>query len=124
MDRNIVLQDIQSLVKNVDREVPPLASEMTATVRDARKLVNRIDRQVDPLAGELKTAVQAATTALEQVRTALKNYEAFMDEDAAFQYNLSQTLTQVTGAAESIQRLPDYLEQHPEALIRGKSGGN
>ena len=43
---NGALQDIQSLAKTLDHEVPTLASELTHTLRDARKLVNRIDGHV------------------------------------------------------------------------------
>jgi len=32
-------------------------------------------------------------------------------------------IQQLGGAAQAISLLADYLERHPEALIRGKSGG-
>ena len=33
---------------------------------------------------------------------------------------LSQALQQLTGAARSLNALADYLQRHPEALLRGK----
>jgi paraquat-inducible protein B len=36
---------------------------------------------------------------------------------------LDNTLQEVSRAARSIRVLADYLERHPEALIRGKKGG-
>ena len=36
---------------------------------------------------------------------------------------LDSTLQEVSGAARSVRVLADYLERHPEALIRGKQGG-
>lgn len=35
---------------------------------------------------------------------------------------MQQTLQSVARAADSLKRLTDYLERHPESLIRGKSG--
>jgi paraquat-inducible protein B len=35
---------------------------------------------------------------------------------------LSNTLLEVSRAARSVRVLADYLERHPEALIRGKQG--
>ena len=36
--------------------------------------------------------------------------------------NLNETLHEVSDAAKSLQNLTDYLEQHPESLIKGKKG--
>ena len=35
---------------------------------------------------------------------------------------LRDALQEITSAARSLRVLADYLEQHPESLIRGKSG--
>jgi paraquat-inducible protein B len=35
---------------------------------------------------------------------------------------LDSTLQEVSGAARALRLLADYLERHPEALIRGKTG--
>ena len=37
--------------------------------------------------------------------------------------NFNRTLNSVTEAARSMRNLTDYLERHPEALLRGKEGG-
>jgi paraquat-inducible protein B len=34
---------------------------------------------------------------------------------------LDETLQEVSGAARALRLLADYLERHPEALIRGKT---
>ena len=36
--------------------------------------------------------------------------------------DLSTTLNEVSRAARGLRVLADYLERHPEALLRGKSG--
>jgi paraquat-inducible protein B len=42
--------------------------------------------------------------------------------DSAQAQELSNTLMEVSRMARSLRVLADYLEQHPEALIRGKRG--
>jgi len=42
--------------------------------------------------------------------------------DAALRVDLANTLQEVSRAARSIRVLGDYLERHPDALLRGKSG--
>ena len=41
--------------------------------------------------------------------------------DAPLQLDARRTLEEVNRAAASLRSLADYLEQHPESLIRGKS---
>jgi paraquat-inducible protein B len=40
--------------------------------------------------------------------------------DSPAQGDLRETLQEVTRAAETVRSLADYLERHPESLIRGK----
>jgi paraquat-inducible protein B len=42
--------------------------------------------------------------------------------DSALRVDLANTLQEVSRAARSIRVLGDYLERHPDALLRGKSG--
>ena len=38
-----------------------------------------------------------------------------------FQHNMSRLLDQVNDAARSIRLLADFLDRHPEALVRGRT---
>ena len=82
------------------------------TVDDTRQLVRTVDARL----GE----------ALEQASATLETLEAFAGQDSLFRRELGDTLNELSGAARSIRRLADYLETHPETLLRGKSrpGGN
>ena len=44
----------------------------------------------------------------------------FLAEDSEPRHELVKTLKEVSAAARSVRNLADYLERHPEALIRGK----
>jgi paraquat-inducible protein B len=51
----------------------------------------------------------------------LKNTDAtLLGKDAPAQRQLRDALQEVARAARSLRVLADYLERHPEALIRGK----
>ena len=43
--------------------------------------------------------------------------------DSALTDNAENLMQELTRAARSIRVFADYLERHPEALIRGKTGG-
>jgi paraquat-inducible protein B len=50
----------------------------------------------------------------------MRNAKEVLSQGAPLQSDLGDTLLQVSRAAKSMSALADYLERHPEALIRGK----
>ena len=57
---------------------------------------------------------------LVQARQTLKAVEGTAGKDSPVVYNLTSTLKELSAAARSIRVWANYLERHPEALIRGK----
>ena len=55
----------------------------------------------------------------------LTSVTSFTDVDSGNDQDLDQTLEDIAQAARSLKILLEYLEQHPDALIKGKGkGGN
>jgi paraquat-inducible protein B len=46
--------------------------------------------------------------------------ESALTSDTPLQQNMQEALRELTRAAQSLRVLTDYLERHPEAIIRGK----
>jgi paraquat-inducible protein B len=73
------------------------------------------------LARKLNTEVAPEiTAAIKDARKSLGMVERTLAEDAPLQQDLRQALQELTRAAASLRVLTDYLEHHPEAIIRGK----
>jgi paraquat-inducible protein B len=106
-----ILQDARKLVNRVDSQVDPLANDVKKTVKDFGKLANDIDGRVGGVATGLDTTMSAAKGVLSQ--------------DSPLMVALENTLQEISAMSRSIRQLSNYLDQHPEALIRGKgkSGG-
>jgi paraquat-inducible protein B len=68
-----------------------------------------------------KTLVGAQGT-LTNADVLLKNAGNFIAPDSMFDAQLNAMLQQVGGAAQAMRVLADYLERHPEAILKGKSG--
>jgi paraquat-inducible protein B len=43
-----------------------------------------------------------------------------LEPGSTTQYELNRLLQELTQTASSVKQLTDYLEQHPESLLRGK----
>ena len=73
------------------------------------------------LVSDLRTTVTPQiNTVLEEARQSLANAEKMLDADAPLQVNMNTALEEISGAARSLRLLMDYLERHPESLLRGK----
>jgi paraquat-inducible protein B len=57
---------------------------------------------------------------MKDVRKTLNAADKTLADDSPLQQDLRQTLQEVARAAGSLRILTDYLERHPESLIRGK----
>lgn len=93
---------------------------LNETLKDARGVINRFDAEVVP---SLKTTLDEARSALGAADRMLTSTEATLTGPAApGQLELRNAMTEIARAARSLRALTDYLERHPEALIRGKTG--
>jgi paraquat-inducible protein B len=88
-------------------------NSLDQTLKSADQLVQNVDSKLAP---------QMQTT-LAEAQAALKNAKELLGQDAPLENDLGSTLLQVSRAAKSISALVDYLERHPESLLRGKPPG-
>jgi paraquat-inducible protein B len=110
------LKDAGKLVNRIDTEVTP---ELTAVLKDAGKAVGRIDAEVTP---ELKALLDELRGAIATANRVLKDTDAtLVGKNAPVQQELRDALQEIVRAARSVRVLADYLERHPDALIRGKA---
>jgi len=85
---------------------------LDATLKSANDLFKQVDGQVVPEMKDTLHAAQHTFGAAEQV----------LQKDSPVQSDLREALQQLTQTLQSLNTLSDYLERHPESLIRGKKG--
>jgi paraquat-inducible protein B len=122
----IALKDIQELIQNVNSQVAPLVKSIESTSETARSAFKQAEQTLamkEGVSGQLVSKIQGtlqrADNTLQQAEQTLSGIQSTI-EDRRILYELNQTLKEVSAAARSIRFLTDYLEQHPEALLRGK----
>jgi paraquat-inducible protein B len=94
-------------------------ASLDQTLKDVDKAVNRIDVEVTPELTKALGDLRHATATVDQL---LKHTDATLaSTDAPAQQELRIAMQEVARAAQSLRVLTDYLERHPEALLRGKS---
>lgn len=116
------LGEFSLLAKNADKEIKPLVSDVRATVKDYGKLAKDIDRHVDPIGKDAGKAIKVAISTLRRAESTIKEIEDEFSKDSVMTNALKTALRELAAASRSIRVWADYLERHPEALIRGKGG--
>jgi paraquat-inducible protein B len=113
------IQDsIGSIAKKLDK-VPfdQLSARLVATMSSLEQTLKSTDRLVRHVDDSVAPQVNAT---LKEAQEAMKNAKQALAQDAPLQSDLAATLLQLSRAAKSVSALAEYLERHPEALIRGK----
>jgi paraquat-inducible protein B len=111
--------NLNKITGNLDKlmsspELKDSLMHLHSTLTSIDKLLGDVQPQIGPLIGKLHDAaaeLAGTATALRQVvESGGPNADA----------SLPDAIRQITEAARSIKALTDYLDRHPEALIRGK----
>ena len=115
------LKDVQHLTKNLDERIGKLFGNANATMSDARKFINNLDDEVKPLSSEIHQIGTVAQDTLQQADKVMVDLQALVGENSDVRIEALQMLREITDAMRSIKVLVQYLETHPESLLRGKS---
>ena len=106
------LQDsINRIMTRIDKlPIEELTASARQTLNSTTALMQGLNTQVVP---------QAATT-LAAARAALEAAHSTLMPDSGLQQDTAEAIRELTRTAVSFRSLADYLQQHPEALLRGK----
>jgi paraquat-inducible protein B len=113
-----IQETLARLAKKID-EMP--LDEIGGDVRQTLRTLTRTLDSGDQLVKRLHADVTPeAKSALEEARKTLKAAERTLSSNSPMQHELQETLRELGRTAQSMRVLSDYLERHPESLIRGK----
>lgn len=132
------LAEIATFVDQLEQQVAPLTEHAKRTLETYDRLGASLNSELEPtmdalqragheiaaLAAEAKAELrpvsQSAQGALDEAASTMRSVRELTGEDSPTRYQLDQLLSSATSAARSIRTLADYLERHPEALLKGK----
>ena len=108
-DELLTSQDLKDSLSNIKS----LTENADIVLTDISSLTRNVNGQVKPLSASAISALNEATEALNGVND-------LVGKDSATRADMENALNELAKAASSIRILTDYLQQHPEALIKGK----
>jgi paraquat-inducible protein B len=111
-------------------QLPTTAGQFEATEATVENIIEKLDKVPFQEIGEdlqkaivqLNTTLVSAQGTLTSARGTLNNTSAITEPNSSQVQQIGSTLQEVSRAARSLRVLADYLERHPDALLRGKPG--
>ncbi len=111
---NIIMDKIAKLpLENLTTEINKTLQGLQGTTTAATNTLNSVKGTM----GTVDKTLNSADKTLNTAQKALSNFEA----GATTHYQLEQLLQELTQAASSVKQLTDYLAQHPESVVSGKT---
>ena len=115
-ERLLNSDDTQALASSLRKTL----SNIDATMASARELLDDTDQGLEPVVSELLAALEEVGNAATSAQQTLNSIREDLTGQSNTYFRIANALQEVENAARSFRILTEFLERHPEALIRGK----
>ena len=108
----LALKNINQLIGSEDMRQS--VRSLARALKSAESILQKVDKKAEKITTELQGTLHYSHRAMKKIDALA---EPLLEE---LPENLNATLDEIRRSAQSLRLLADYLEQHPESLIRGK----
>jgi paraquat-inducible protein B len=120
-----ISERLNGLITSVNRiaDDPALAQatkDLSIAMATFNRVSEKLGEQIAPLAEDLKSTSGEARKTLVKLGLAADHLQDLTRQGGASRTQLDQAVTDFSEAAQSVKSLADYLDRHPEALLKGK----
>ncbi|WP_027816837.1 PqiB family protein [Paraburkholderia bannensis] len=111
------LEELQQQVADITKklnQIPfdKIGNNLNESLKNANQLFGKVNDEILPqMKGTLDEAQKTFSAA-----------QSTLQQDSPLQSDVHQAMQELTRTLQSLNSLTDYLERHPESLLRGKSG--
>lgn len=95
-------------------------ANMNAAVTDLRGVLAKLDQQIDPASAQFSQTMSEAQQALAAFKETVGVLHQFINAQQNLGDGANQAFARLAEAAEAVQRLADFIERNPQALLAGR----
>ncbi|OKY74649.1 MAG: hypothetical protein BM485_12460 [Desulfobulbaceae bacterium DB1] len=124
---SLAAADARALIERVEREVGLLSTDARKTITAATTAIQHVDNVLAFEQGAPAELVNNLNQTLTDARKSLGKFDETLDTiqrtatDERSQYQLRHALMELGETSRALAALVDYLNRHPESLLRGKT---
>lgn len=116
----LTLQEFRQNTQELTGKMAILSDRLASAVETVHSVARVADTRLPSVMAGLEETIMVARETLDQTHVTVKTFEDAFHGDSPVMYQLQDVLSEVAAASRSMRVLADYLQQHPEALVRGK----
>jgi paraquat-inducible protein B len=94
--------------------------QLSQALGSTRQTLENLDSQIKPVSNSFQKTSGATDAAVKQARATLGTVQTTIEPGSPVNYQIVQTLQDVSAAARSIKELADFLQRDPSAVVRGR----
>ena len=125
-----ILSSVSNIANKLDRlPVDEIGANLNNTLRSASgamasvgELANHANAGLSPAFARLPAITSGLEAAVTHADRVFTSFDRSYGKDSDIQRELARAMVQVGDTARSIRLLADFLDRHPEALVRGRTG--
>lgn len=110
---NQILAELDTLLSHVKANVDPIATEGVGVMQDLRATFRDIQGLLADVDNDMKPLLASMTETSQRVNIML-------DPQAPMRGEISELISEMRETSRAIRMFMEYVEQHPESLLRGK----
>jgi paraquat-inducible protein B len=119
-DFTAVLTELQQVLENIDRATS--GPQIGHALQSLDDTLTRLDKATQDLEPDIKSLIKSLRDTADAAQSTLNTIQGLAGNTAPTGTDLPRMMRELTEAARSVRGLADYLDRHPEALIRGRKG--
>ncbi len=113
---NKSLGDVEAITATTRENVGPIAKSLRNAATSAESVAKTAKENVGPIVDSLRNTAASAEAAATRA-------QELMGSSTRQNYDLGSLIKELTRAAESVRALASYLEENPDALLKGRGKG-
>jgi paraquat-inducible protein B len=121
-DFTAVLQDLHDVLRNLDRATA--GPELGHALKSLDDTLTRLDKVTQEAAPDIQSLLKSLRDTADSAQNTLNTLQSLMGSTAPAGADLPRLVRELTEAARSVRGLADYLDRHPEAILRGRREGD
>ncbi len=116
VDKLVNSEELEASIASLHRALDSFDAAMVST----KRAVEKAEGEIGPVVAELRQSASRMSDVLDKTQGLLNELQKGIGEDSELRVHTTTAMDELSKAARSLRVLSDYLQTHPESLIRGK----
>ena len=121
VDLHTTLNSITALSKQLEAQLASSGPKLDSLLDETAEAVQTLNSEIPEISAAAIHTLAILNPAMAAFEQTMTEIDSLVSDDSATSYALNKALREISLAARELQLLAKALEEHPEALIRGRS---